>query len=121
MQTEFKLFDDGKITVASSEEWKAVAGFPRYECSTFGRFRNCKTGRYLGGTYVHNGYLHVGPVRDGKQVPQLAHRLIAQTFLEPPSAAHCVVNHKNKNRSDNRLSNLEWATRSYNAKHGHAK
>ena len=121
MQTEFKLFDDGETTVAATEEWRRVPGFLRYECSSLGRFRSVISGKYLAGTLAHNGYLHTGLFRDGKQVWQLAHRLIALAFLEPPSAAHCVVNHRNKVRGDNRLSNLEWATRSHNAKHAKAK
>ena len=64
-----------------------------------------------------NGYLHIGLLRDGKQVPKLAHRLIAETFLFKPSEKHNDVNHKNKNRADNRVSNLEWLTRSDNSKH----
>lgn len=58
-------------------------------------------------------------VRDGKQETKLAHRMVAEAFLEQPSEEHQVVNHKNKVRTDNRISNLEWSTRSYNAKHAH--
>jgi len=117
MQTEFKLFDDGQSVVASQEEWRPVPDFPRYEVSSMGRFRNRWTGQYLGGTTVHNGYLHIGLFRNGRQETRLAHRLVAAAFLEQPSPAHSDVNHKNKVRVDNRVSNLEWATRSQNSKH----
>jgi NUMOD4 motif/HNH endonuclease len=121
MQTEFTLFDDGACMVASTEEWKPVVGFLRYEVSTLGRFRRLSNGKYLEGTFNHNGYIHIGLTRNGRQVTKLAHRLIAETFLEPASKLHSVVNHKNKNRVDNRLSNLEWATRSYNSWHSKQK
>lgn len=101
----------------SEELWLTVSGFPRYEVSSLGRFRNKATGRYLGGTATHNGYLHIGLFRDGRQVTKLAHRLVAETFLVKPSPTHNDVNHRNKIRTDNRSQNLEWLTRSANSKH----
>ena len=98
-----------------------MAGFPRYECSTLGRFRSKASGKYLSGTIAFNGYQHIGLFSQGTQITKLAHRLIAETWLEKPSPRHSDVNHKNKARSDNRASNLEWSTRSYNSKHAHTK
>lgn len=119
MQTEFRFIDGGMV--ADAEEWKVIKKFPDYECSTLGRFRSLKTGKYLRGTVAHNGYVHIGLIREKRQHSKLAHRLIVSTFLEQPSPAHCVVNHKNKSRGDNRLSNIEWCTRSDNAKHAKQK
>jgi len=116
VQFELKLFKYGEITV-TGEEWKPVKGYPRYECSTFGRFRRKSTGQFLQGTISHNGYRHIGLMKDGVQITKLAHRLIAETFLEQPTEKHVDVNHKNKVRDDNRVSNLEWSTRSWNSKH----
>ena len=120
MQTEFRFNDDGTVT-AETEEWRTVPGFLRYEVSSMGRFRNRATGQYLGGTTVHNGYLHIGLIRNGHQETKLAHRLVAEAFLEKPSPNHSDVNHKNKVRTDNRSSNLEWCTRSHNSRHAKAK
>ena len=120
MQFEMRLFEDGHVEGAT-EEWREVAGFAGYECSTMGRFRKKRTGQYLGGTTVHNGYLHIGLFRNGAQVTKLAHRLIAETWLEKASEKHNDVNHRNKVRTDNRASNLEWATRSQNSKHARKK
>ena len=119
MQTEFSLFSEPVVIM--QEEWKTVVGFPGYEVSTVGRFRNKRTGKYLCGTAVHNGYQHIGLMLGGVQVTKLSHRLIAETFLEKPSEKHSDVNHKNKIRSDNRVTNLEWSTRSYNSKHARAR
>ena len=116
MQTEFR-FITSSVVVITDEEWRRVPDFPRYEVSTLGRFRNRSTGQYLGGTTVHNGYLHIGLIRDGKQHTHLAHRLVALAFLERPSPRHTDVNHLNKVRTDNRVVNLEWSTRSHNSKH----
>lgn len=118
---QFELNLDGKMVLIDSEDWRKISQFPQYEASTMGRFRNTATNKIMGGTVSHNGYLHVGFMVSKKQTTKLSHRIIAETFLEQPSAAHCVVNHKNKVRTDNRLSNLEWMTRSENAKHAWAK
>ena len=116
MQLEFRGLGDNEAII-EREEWRQVAGFPRYEVSSMGRFRNRATGLYLGGTTSNNGYVHIGLVTNGRQITKLAHRLVAETWLQKPSPSHCDVNHKNKTRADNRLSNLEWATRSHNSKH----
>jgi len=120
VQLEMTLFES-VVVGFEDEEWRPVVGFPRYEVSSFGRFRNRWTGQYLVGTVAHNGYVHIGLIRNGKQEPKLAHRLVAETFLERPSNRHVDVNHKDKVRTNNRLSNIEWSTKSWNAKHAHKK
>ena len=101
-----------------NEQWSDINEFPGYQCSTLGRFRNGKTGQVLYGTVAHNGYVHIGMQKDGIQTWRLAHRVIAETFLDKPQTDRgLVVNHINKNRADNRVCNLEWVTRSENARH----
>lgn len=117
MQYEL-TFDSGVgVSLEEGEEWREVVGFPRYEVSSYGRFRNKATGRHLGGTVADNGYVHIGLFRDGFQVCKLAHRLVAETFLVRPSERHLEVNHKDKVRANNRVRNLEWSTRSWNSRH----
>lgn len=45
------------------------------------------------------------------------HRLVAEAYIEKPTDAHCEVNHKNLNKQDNRVENLEWVTRERNKQH----
>jgi len=120
MQLELKL-SDGQTAIIETEEWKEVVGFPLYDVSTLGRFRRRSNGLFITGTIANNGYRHIGLMRDGRQITKLAHRLIAETFLEQPSPAHSDVNHQNKQRADNRVSNLEWMTRSQNSRHSKQK
>lgn len=97
-------------------KWKEVAGFSNYECNEQGQFRNKTSKRILHQSSVHNGYIHIGLINNGKQLWRLAHRLLAETWLKKPDSNHNIVNHINHIRSDNRIENLEWVTRSANAK-----
>ena len=64
-----------------------------------------------------NGYKIVKLYKnDKKRYTFSVHRLVAEAFLEKPSYAECV-NHKNGDKTDNRVENLEWCTYSYNNKH----
>ena len=95
------------------EVWKRVEGFERYEVSSHGRFRNGS--KYINGSKNHNGYIHIGLIRSGKQEWFLAHRIVAMTFLKIQGKP--IVNHKDRDKTNNRVSNLEWSSYSHNAKH----
>jgi hypothetical protein len=92
------------------EEWRplALATTSNVEVSTYGRIRR-PSGRVTTGSDNH-GYLAVMiPVsRTWKQ--RYVHQLVARTFIGPPPTTAHSVNHKNLNKKDNRVENLEWAT-----------
>lgn len=56
--------------------------------------------------------------KNGKPHTLLVARLVATTFLEDLIDTNMTVNHKNGNRLDNRVENLEWLTLKENIKHG---
>jgi len=62
------------------------------------------------------GYMQVGITIDGKRANKYVHSLAAQTFIKNTDNLP-EVNHKSCDRSDNRVSNLEWCSRSYNMKY----
>ena len=94
--------------MADKEEWKQLADYENYEVSSFGHVRNRKTGRILKPAN-NGGYLYVGLSLNGKTKSLSIHRLTSLAFLDNPENKP-QVNHKDKNRSNNTISNLEWTT-----------
>lgn len=77
-----------------------------------------KTGKGNGGGYVCMSLYPVGEGGTGKAETWLIHRLVATVFLDNPSRLP-DVNHKDGNRANNAVGNLEWVTRSDNQKHAY--
>lgn len=87
---------------------------PNYAITEQGEVYNSKTKKYLKHSTSNTGYLTV--YVDGKN--RLLHRLLAETFIPNPDNLPCV-NHKDGNKLNNNLSNLEWCTYGDNEKHAY--
>ena len=89
---------------------KSIPNFPNYEIDYYGRVYVKKTGKELKQNKSEVGYMRVGLFNETQKNKKMAvHRLMCFTFL-PNFYGKGVVDHKNRNRSDNRLWNLKWAT-----------
>lgn len=64
----------------------------------------------------NKGYAWVELRKDGERKPLLIHRLVAQAFLDNPNN-YPLINHKDENKLNNNVENLEWCTHSYNVKY----
>lgn len=110
------------------EMWKQVPGWEGYySASSLGRIKRdagsprCKADRLITPALSKYGYFLVSPVRVGyKQRPVAVHRIILETFVGPPPTDKHQGNHLNGIKTDNRVANLEWATRSENIAHAYA-
>ena len=97
------------------EEWKPVKKFENYEISTWGNVRNVITNKTLKPN-VKGGYYHVSLTNSQLRKSFKIHRLVALSFI-PNSENKSDVNHKDKNKLNNHISNLEWNTRKENNAH----
>ena len=114
------------------EVWKPIKDYEGlYSVSNMGRvrsegrwimthngekeYRYYKKDKILKGYVDREGYRGLLLSKDGKLHHCKVHRLVAQTFIPNPEH-HNEVDHKNKLRSDNRVSNLRWVNRKENMK-----
>jgi hypothetical protein len=97
------------------EAWRSIDEFPNYDVSSLGNIRNNKTGKHMK-ICVKSGYYHIGLVNDNSKKTLKVHRLVAMAFIENPEGK-LEVNHKDKNKLNNSVSNLEWMTRRENNIH----
>jgi len=111
------------------EIWKPVAGFEsRYQVSSFGKFKALEREtilpngkkirlkeRLIKGSRMKIGYISV--TLDSK-TRRYAHQIVAEAFL-PINEYKQTVNHKDGNKTNNRVDNLEWHT--YKENNNHAR
>lgn len=116
--------------MAEQEIWKDVQGYEgRYQISSFGRVKvlpfwhNNRFGGYMTQEHIINGrigrkgYRYVALKKDNEVKEFKVHRLVALHFIQNPYG-YPQVNHKDENKLNNCMSNLEWCTNQYNANYG---
>lgn len=99
------------------ELWKSITGYDNYAVSNLGKVKNLSNGKVLKPINAGNGYLRVGLYSNGKQKLVSLHRLVANAFI-PNYKNLPQINHKNENKADNCVENLEWCTPKYNSNYG---
>lgn len=100
------------------EIWKDVAGYEGlYQISTFGRVKslpkNGRDAKILKPSKTIWGYLDIQLCKNGKYHHERIHRLVASAFLPNPNKLP-QVNHKDFDRTNNQVNNLEWCSTSEN-------
>lgn len=104
------------------EIWRTIKNWENYEVSNLGRVNsnnfnsNHKTPKILKQT-LNNGYFTVKLCDSGKTKIVKVHRLVAEAFIPNPDNL-TEVNHKDENKINNCVDNLEWCDRTYNNNYG---
>ena len=108
------------------EIWKDIEGFEgKYQISNLGRVKSLnyrKTGKekILKLTKDKKGYLRISLKNNKKLKGFKVHRLVAETFISNPDNLD-QVNHKDENKQNNSIQNLEWCDNRYNKRYSSAK
>lgn len=103
------------------EIWRDIEGYEGYQVSSLGRVKLLDY-RQTGKERImkagnKKGYLRIGLCKDGKQKFYRVHRLVATAFIPNPDNLP-QVNHKDENKTNNRVENLEWCSAEYNSNYG---
>lgn len=120
------------------EIWKDIKGYEGYyQISNFGRVKSVertiiyigrnqtsaefKMGKYCNErilkTASNRGYEIVTLGRNSRRATYQVHRLVAEHFIPNPNE-YPTINHKDENKRNNRVDNLEWCTNEYNSNYG---
>lgn len=99
------------------EIFKDIKGYENlYKISNYGNVKSLKNSIILKPAKNHRGYLHVALYKNNKTKAHRIHRLVAQAFISNPENKP-QVNHKDGNKLNNCVDNLEWVTNGENQKH----
>lgn len=103
----------------NNEIWKPVKNFENiYQVSNLGNIKNFR-GKTMK-PYVNNkGYYCIDFTVNKVRTKKLVHRVVMEAFIPNPTNLP-EVNHKDENKSNNQLTNLEWCSRSQNKQHSMA-
>lgn len=115
-----------------NEIWKDVPlykGF--YQISSLGRVKSVQRLSFNGNSWfvqkekimkpqkTKNGYLQICFCQFGVSEPFYVHRIVAEAFIKRKHKKEIQVNHKDGNKENNSVENLEWTTPSKNMKHSY--
>lgn len=97
--------------------WVTVERCPRIEVNERGEVRYKDTGKMASTSVANTGYIQVGVWYRGKPRTYNVHRLVAEAFLPNPQNLP-QVNHKDEDRENCKVDNLEWCEVGYNINYG---
>lgn len=113
------------------EIWKPIKGYEGlYEISSFGQIKRLEAEifgnwgqkkiwkeKILKKSHDKDGYETICLCKDGKRKTYKVHRLVANAFIKNPFNFY-QINHKDENKTNNNVGNLEWCDNKYNANFG---
>lgn len=101
------------------EIWKPIRNYEnRYLVSNLGNIKSLRRNKILVPIIQSNNYCYINLCVNGKNKSCRIHRLVAEAFIPNPNNLPCV-NHKDGNKQNNNVDNLEWCTNKYNSQHAY--
>lgn len=101
--------------------WRDVVGYENnYEVSINGYVRNKNNGRVLKSAICPSGYPRVSLWLSNKGKTLKVHRIVAEAFIDNPNNLP-LVNHRDENKTNNNVENLEWFDHKYNNDYSFSK
>ena len=108
----------------TATQWRMIPHHPAYEVSRDGRVRRrasghgARPGLVLSPQVHKSGYLYVHLWEGGKRTAHRVHRLVAEAWIGPIPEGY-EVNHRDGDRANNHVDNLEIVTPSQNVRHSY--
>lgn len=94
--------------------WKPIIGYENlYKINNYGEVLSLRSNKILKPNNNGIGYFIIQLCKNGKRKNYLIHRLVAEHFLDNPNNLP-EVNHKDEDKSNNFVNNLEWCEHKYN-------
>ena len=104
------VFNDNKY-----KDFIDIKGFENlYKINTNGEIYSVISNKILKPSKDSGEYLNISLRKNGRYYQMLVHRLVALQFLDNPNN-YKYINHKDRNKTNNNINNLEWCTASYNS------
>ena len=102
-----------------NEIWKDIEGFEKYQISSYGRVKSYHNNKqiYLKPRKNNRGYYLVNLYNNNIKKTFTIHRLVSKAFIPNPENK-TEANHLNGIKTDNQVTNLDWATHKENIHHG---
>ena len=99
------------------ERISSIPQYRDYMITSLGRVWSRKSNKFLKQRKDKNGYMLVNLYSDGTCYTHKVHRIVAESFLENPKKFR-EINHKDEDKTNNNVKNLEWCNHKYNANYG---
>lgn len=108
-----------QLNLNANDDWKQVTNYNDYYINKDGTIISFKRKSIhkLKTSIDRNGYVRIHLLKNGIRKSYLLHRLVAQTFIPNPNNLP-EINHKDENKQNNCVNNLEWCSHKYNSNYG---
>ena len=106
--------------LSDKTEWREVKEYRNYEVNQFGQIRHKIRKQILKPRSNNGGYQYVNFKINGKNTNFAVHRIVANAFIPNPNG-YTEINHKDYDKTNNCIENLEWVTSSQNKQHAYLR